>query len=242
MLGQKGAAAQVVENRGFRLDGRVITCEIGHRMRSLSRRAGLVAAFTLGALLAVSSGAGAQIPKTVEHPYVAPSDQALLVFSRPRRRQASEVEVRVVNQGGRCLAFLKNDWHMAAPMWPGKHMLMVVTGSAPPAVQLMQVKLSAGKTYVVKLRTRVSSKNPIEIVVVRRADQPLEAFPPEVRALVPAKPDLRKCTEWVSWKSGKIESRAERVKHDWDQASDEHLDAHTVRRNDGWTAAEVRGE
>ena len=92
-----------------------------------------------------------------------------------------------------------------------------------------------------KLRTRVSSKRPIEVEVVRRADQPLEAFPPEVRALIPAKVDLLKCTEWVSWKIGKIESRAERVKHYWDQASDEHLDAHTVRRNDGWTATEVRG-
>jgi hypothetical protein len=242
LLGQKGAGAQVVENRRFRLDGRVITCEIGHKVVSLSRRAGRAAAVTLGAVLALSSGAGAQIPKTVEHPYVAPSDQALVVFSRPRRRQASEVEVRVVNQGGRCLALLKNDWHMAAPMWPGKHMLMLVTGTAPPTVQLMQVRLSAGKTYVVKLRARVNSKNPIEIEVVRRADQPLEAFPPEVRALVPAKPDLRKCTEWVSWKSGKIESRAERVKHDWDQATDERLQEHTVRRNDGWTAAEVRGD
>ena len=211
-------------------------------MLSLSRRPGLVAAVvSLGVLLAGSSGAAAQIPRTVEHPYVAPSDQALLVFSRPRRRQASEVEVRVVNQGGRCLALLKNDWHMAAPIWPGKHMLMLVTGTAPPTVQLMQVKVSGGKTYVVKLRTRVSSKRPIEVEVVRRADQPLEAFPPEVRALIPAKVDLRKCTEWVSWKRGKIESRAERVKHDWDQASDEHLDAHTVRRNDGWTATEVRG-
>lgn len=211
-------------------------------MESPPHRAVLLGAALLGVLLGPSTGADAQIPKTVEGPYEAPSDQALVVFSRGRRRQASEIEVRVVNRGGRCIAMLKNDWHMAAPLWPGKQMLMVVTGSAPPTVQLMQVKLSAGKTYVVKLRTRVSSKSPIAIEVVRRADQPLEAFPAEVRELVPARPDLRKCTEWVSWKRARIESRAERVKADWDQASDEHIETHTLRRNDGWTPAEVRGD
>lgn len=211
-------------------------------MVSPPHRAVLLCAAVFGLLLATSADAGAQIPKTVEAPYEAPSDQALVVFSRGRRRQASEVEVRVVNRGGRCIAMLKNDWHMAAPLWPGKQMLMVITGTAPPTVQLMEVKLSAGKTYVVKLRTRVSSKSPIEVDVVRRADQPLETFPANVRELVPAKPDLRKCTEWVSWKRAKIESRAERVKADWDEASDEHIETHTVRRNDGWTVAEVRGD
>jgi len=124
-------------------------------------------------------------------------------------------------------------------MWPGKHMLMVNTGTAPPTVQLMEVRLSAGKTYVVVLRTRVNAKRPVAIKVLRRADQPLEAFPPAVRDRVPAKPDLRRCTEWISWKRGKIESRAQRVKVDWDRAGHEHRATHTVHRNDGWIAAEV---
>ncbi|TNF64380.1 MAG: hypothetical protein EP303_01220 [Deltaproteobacteria bacterium] len=86
----------------------------------------------VASLLATATPAGAQIPKTVETPYAAPSDQALLVFSRPRRRQASETTYRIVNQAGRCIAVLNNGWQMAAPMWPGKHMLMVITGTAPP--------------------------------------------------------------------------------------------------------------
>jgi hypothetical protein len=195
----------------------------------------------VAALLATAAPAGAQIPKTVESPYAAPSDQALLVFSRPRRRQASETTYQIVNQAGRCIAVLNNGWQMAAPMWPGKHMLMVITGTAPPTIQLLQAKLSGGKTYVVNLRSRVNVKSPVAIEVVRRSEQPLEAFPPAVRELVPNKPDLRQCTEWVSWKRSKIEPRAEQAKLKWDEASEEHRNQHTVRRNDGWTAAEVRG-
>ena len=208
-------------------------------MNRLSGRARPLVVTLFMALLAASSVSQAQIPKTVEAPYAAPPDQALLVFSRPRRRQASEVTMHIVNQAGRCIAVLDNDSQMAAPMWPGKHMLMVITGMAPPTVQLMEARLSAGKTYVVNLRTRVNAKNPVAIKVLRRADQALEAFPPAIRDEVPAKRDLRGCTEWVSWKRKKIESRAHRVKVDWDEASDEHRATLTVRRGDGWTAAEV---
>jgi hypothetical protein len=150
------------------------------------------------------------------------------------------VGYRVVSQAGRCLAVLNDGWQMAAAMWPGRHMVMVVTGTAPPTIQLLELKLSAGKTYVVNLRSRVNTKHPVEIQIVRRSDQPLEVFPAAVRELAPAKPDLRKCTEWVSWKRAKIETRAEQAKRKWDDAAEEHRDAHTVRRSDGWTAAEVR--
>ena len=184
--------------------------------------------------------AHAQIPKADKSPYAAPSDQALMVFTRPRHRQASEVTFRVVTHAGRCLARLDNDSQMAAALWPGTHMLMVVTGSAPPTVQLLQAKVSAGKTYVVELRPRVNVKAPVKISVVRRGDQALEVFPSVIRDSMPAKHDLRKCTEWVSWKRPKIEPRAERAKYDWDEkASDEHRDAHSVRRNDGWLATEI---
>ena len=217
-----------------------MTCEIDHKMKASTLRPSCAAELLAIALAVVSLRAEAQIPKTQQHPYAASTEQALLVFSRPRRRQASEVTFRIVNRAGRCLAVLENGWQMAAPMWPGTQMLMVITGTAPPTNQLVQVKLSAGKTYVVNLRARVNVKSPVDIQVVRRGDQPLEAFPPAVRDVAPAKPDLRQCTEWVSWKRSKIEPRAEQAKLKWDEASEEHIDAHTVRRNDGWTAAEVQ--
>ena len=220
-----------------------MACEIDHRMTRRSIRVGgalVVLVIALLLLLLPDPAADAQIPKVVESPYTPPSDQALVVFSRPRRRQPSEVDYRIVSQAGRCLAVLANGWQMAARMWPGKHMLMVITGTAPPTIQLMQLKLSAGKTYVIQFRPRVHTKRPVKIEVVRRSDQPLEAFPAAVRELSHAKPDLRNCTEWVSWKRSKIEPRAEQAKRKWDEASEEHRDAHTVHRNDGWTAAEVR--
>jgi hypothetical protein len=118
---------------------------------------------------------------------------------------------------------------------------MVVTGTAPPTVQLMQAKVSAGKTYVVKLHMRVSAKSPVDIQVVRRADQPLGQFPQEIKAVTPFEQDLRSCTEWVSWKRSKLEPKAEAAKATWDDADDEFRDLRTVRRNDGWTPDEVMG-
>jgi len=199
---------------------------------------------SLLALVALSTGvaAEAQIPRATasESRYEAPSDQALVVFNRPRRRQPSELTFRVVSQAGRCLAVLNNGWQMSATLWPGRHMVMVVTGTAPPTIQLMELKLSAGRTYVVNLSPRVHAKRPVTIEILRRKNQPLEAFPPSVRQLAPIKPDLRTCTEWVSWKRAKIETRAEQAKRAWDEGTEEHRDAHTVRRNDGWTASEVK--
>ncbi len=107
-------------------------------------------------------------------------------------------------------------------------MVMVVTGTAPPTVQLMELRLSAGKTYVVNLRTRVNTKSPVEIGIVRRDDQPLEAFPPAVSERTEVETDLRQCTEWVSWKRAKIEPRAEQAKQKWDkEEADGHRSEHT---------------
>ena len=203
-----------------------------------SAKAALVASSGL-CVLALALPASAQIPKANNTPYAAPKDKALVVFTRPRHRQASETEFRIVTHAGRCLAVLYDGSNVATELWPGKHMLMVVTGTAPPTVQLFQAKVSAGKTYIVKLRARVNVKSPVEIEPVRMADQAMEAFPTELKEQRPLRQDLRKCTEWVSWKRTKIEPRAEIAKEKWDDAPQEVRDEVTVRRNDGWTAEHI---
>lgn len=191
------------------------------------------------ALLTAPARGAADVPKTAETPYAAPAGQALLVFVRPRQRQASETAFRIVDQGGKCIALLDNGWQVAAPMWPGKHMLMVITGTAPPTVQLLHAKLTGGKTYVVRLRPRVNVKSPVRIEVVRRENQPLEAFPLDVDEQSPFQPDLRQCTEWVFWKRDKIARRGAAAKRKWDESSEARREVVTVERSDGWTAAEV---
>lgn len=209
-------------------------------MSAQPKNAPIPFALLLLAALWLGPRAQAQIPKTLDPSYVAPADQALLIFDRPRHHQASETGIRVVTPAGKCIAVLENDWQMAAAIWPGKQMLMLVTGMSPPVVQLMEVNLSAGKTYVVRLHPRVNVKKPVEVEVIRRGDQPLEAFPAAVRERLPAQPSLRECTEWVSWKRSKLGSRAGEAKRSWDEADEEFRDRNTVHRNDGWTAAEVR--
>lgn len=222
--------------------GNKFACEIAHNMARRHLEISRILGVMLIACLGMCASVGAQVPKTVKEPYAAPADQALLVFKRPRHRQASETEIRIVNQAGRCLALLKDGWQAAAPVWPGKHMLMVVTGVMPPTVQLMHAKVSAGKTYVVELKPRVNVKSPVEIRLIRRADQPLEQFPQAIKEQSPFTQDLRRCTEWVSWKRSKIEPKAEVAKQRWDDASDSFRNERTIRRNDGWTATEVTGK
>ena len=220
----------------------MFACEIPHKMaRKLVQIPSVLGALLI-ACCVVRAHADAQISTAIEEPYAAPSDQALLVFTRPRHRQASQTGFRIVNQAGRCIARVENGWQVAAPMWPGKHMLLVITGTAPPTVQLMQAKLSAGKTYIVRLRARVSVKSPVEIEVVRKADQPLELFPSAIKEQGPFEQELRTCTEWVSWKRDKIEPKAELAKRKWDDADGAFRSERTVHRNDGWTAAEVAGK
>lgn len=218
----------------------MLACEIPHNMeRQLPKIPCVWGAAAVVSLLVAPAPASAQIPKTVHAPYAAPTDQALLVLTRPRHRQASETTFRVVDRAGKCIAVIENGWQVAALMWPGKHMLMVVTGTSPPTVQLFQAKLSGGKTYVVKLRARVNVKSPVAIEMVRRIDQPLEAFPTQVSQQRPIRREFRECTEWVSWKRAKIEPKAELAKQKWDDAPEEHRQEHTLRRNDGWTASEI---
>ena len=173
----------------------MFACEIPHNMQRASARIARIICALLIVCIAPSSRGSAQIQKTVDEPHAAPPDRALLVFDRPRHRQASETTFRVVNEAGGCIASLENGWQVAAPMWPGKHMLLVVTGTAPPSVQLLQAKLSAGKTYVVRLHPRVNVKSPVRIEIVRKADQPLEQFPSVIKEQSPFKQDPRKCTE-----------------------------------------------
>lgn len=219
----------------------MFACEIAHNMpRAYFVFPGVFLSMLIACLVPCPA-ASAQAPTAVEDPYVAPHDRALLVLARPRQRQSSETELRVVNQAGGCLGLLRNGWQVAVPMWPGRHMLMVVTGTAPPTVQLLEVKVSAGKTYVVKLRTRVNVKSPVDIQIVRRSDQPLEQFPQDIKAIAPFEQDLRSCTEWVSWKRSKLEAKAQAAKAKWDDADEALRDELTVRRNDGWTSAEVTG-
>lgn len=219
--------------------GHMRVCEVAHKMRRSTRTVqASIALFSL-CWMATAASSGAQIKKADDTPYTAPGDQALLVLTRPRRRQASETDIRIVNQGGRCLAVVENGLTVATPLWPGKHMLMVVTGTAPPTVQLFQVKASAGKTYVVILRARVNVKRPIEIEPMRPADQPLEAFPSSIKEKILLEQDLRTCTEWVSWKQHKIAPKAAQAKREWDSASEEARDMLTVHRNDGWTGAQI---
>jgi len=202
-------------------------------------RALAAALLVIGCLALPSSTLPAQVQQTEPRPYAAPRGKALLVFNRPRKRQASETNFRVVDQAGRCLGILRNGWQIAAAVYPGTQMLLVVTGTAQPAVQLVRAKLSGGKTYVVELRARVNVKSPAEITVVRRDDQPLEAFPKTILEQSPFESDIRKCTEWVSWKRARIEPKAEVAKNKWDDANEAFRDEHTIHRNDGWAADEI---
>lgn len=195
------------------------------------------------AILAVGASASkADIPKTpTKSPYVAPEGEALLVFVRERKRLASEVIYSIVDERGRCIASVANDWKVVAAVKPGTQMLMVVTGVAQPQVQLLKVKAAAGKTYVVKMRPRVNTKSPVELTILRRSTEPLEMFPASIHETGPFKPNLEECTAWVAKRQAKLATKAAQAKEAWKAGDNELRASQTIRTADGWTGDEVAG-
>ena len=172
-------------------------------------------------------------------PYVAPSGDALVVFVRPRKRLAEEVLYSIVDDRGECRAVVGNDWKVAVPTRPGTQTWMVVAGAAQFQVQLLEVRARADHTYVVEMRPRMNRKAPVAIDVVRRADQPLEAFPGGIVESGPFRPTLLgDCNAWVASRRAKLADKARDAKRVWD--SDEEVrKAQTVRAADGWPADAV---
>ncbi len=190
---------------------------------------------------AAASGKADPAKALLGSPYVAPEGKALVVFVRGRKRLASEVVYSIVDKRGRCVASVANDWKVVAQVEPGTQMLMVVTGVAQPQVQLLNVKAVAGKTYVVKMRPRVNAKNPIELTILRRSNEPLEMFPASIRETGPFRPDLDECTAWVQARQSKLATKAARAKEGWHSKDEKFKASHTIDGADGWTRAEVAG-
>ncbi|MDH3625727.1 MAG: hypothetical protein OEQ49_17815 [Myxococcales bacterium] len=181
-------------------------------------------------------------PKSLdESPYVAPEGKSLVVFVRPRKRLASEVIYSVVNERGWCIASVANDWKVVARVEPGTQMLMVVAGVAQPQVQLLKLKAEAGKTYIVKMRPRVNTKNPVELTILRRGTEPLEMFPASIRESSPFRPNLDECTAWVATRQSKLANKAAQAKEAWRGKDKAFRESHTIRGADGWTGDEVTG-
>ncbi|MEM7435390.1 MAG: hypothetical protein AAF436_09590 [Myxococcota bacterium] len=180
--------------------------------------------------------ARADLPQTQpSSPYIAGPDEALLVFVRPRKRLAEEVLYSVVNARGECIAVLGNDWKVVAPIRGGKETLMVVSGVAQPQVQLLEVRALQGRTYVIQMRPRLNRKAPVDLTILRREEQPLEAFPATVLTSNPFRPNLAECSAFVSDKRRKLSEKAAAAKKAWneDQALRERQ---TVVPGDGWPA------
>ena len=199
--------------------------------------------FVSFAILTVEGSASrADIPKTpTESPYVAPEGKALLVFVRERKRLAEDAIYSIVNERGRCIASVADDWKVIARVRPGTQMLMVVTGVAQPQVQLLKVKAAAGKTYVVKMRPRVNTKSPVKLTILRRSTEPLEMFPASIRETGPFKPNLKECTAWVAKRQAKLATKAAQAKEGWKAEDKEFRASRTIRAADGWKGDEVAG-
>ncbi|MGB5811585.1 MAG: hypothetical protein WBG86_13695 [Polyangiales bacterium] len=189
--------------------------------------------------LVASSVAQADFPTTPKaSPYVAPEGRALLVFDRPRKRLSEELVFSIVNERGECVGVLGNGWKIVVPVRPSTQTLLIVTGVAQPQVQLLKVKPTAGNTYVIRMRPRVDRKAPVELTIVRKGDQPLEAFPGSILESSPFRPNLDDCSAWVRSRRSKLTDKASAARREWN--SDEELrSSQTVQRVDGWTERDI---
>ena len=201
---------------------------------------------TVLALLGLGTPVAAEIPTTPESPYVAAEGKALLVFARSAKWQLPDVTYTVVDEGGRCLGVLGNGWTVAAPVRPGRQRIMVLSGTLQMGMQLLRVRLDAGKTYVIRLDPSISAKEPIRFRVLRAEQEPfpsdiLGTTPFRSLASVPMAPweDLDECSASMRKRAGKLESKSKRALEDWSTETKAFRDARTVRPNDGYSASEV---
>ena len=138
------------------------------------------------------------------------------------------------------MAVIEDNTHVTVPLPPGRHNFYLSVGNAPPQVSRLRARVSAGKTYVVRLSAKFSAKDPVAVEVLRRELARLHLFPKLVGEKKPRPSQLQACDAWLKKKHEKLGPKLTEADDAWSNADDATRKARTVRSSNGWTAAEVQ--
>ncbi len=167
--------------------------------------------------------------------FVAPQDQATVVFARPRFLLKT-TKLRILDRERRCVAMLKGKRHAVLAMEPGEHSLVAFMRKDAKQIDL---DLEAGRTYVVRTRPHGVYPTRIQIIPAKRN---APAFDEAKAWLAESKPytsDLEACSKSVQKKrsSKKLDTALDKERAR--RAEDpKYRETHSLTPQDGRTPEE----
>ena len=179
-------------------------------------------------------------PAAEDASFVAPPDKALVVFVRDRAGSRT-VKFRVIDKKLRCLTEFKQNRHVILELEPGEHVLYVAAGTRRAHLERLQLKLAAGRTYVIGARPQLASKKKVDLETVRRNTERFAESKDWIRKTTRHVPDLKRCQKRIDRKRAKLESQVRDVDRGWSGTYESYRTAHSVIEEDGRTAEEAKG-
>ena len=208
---------------------------------SLGRRRGKMKRHHLWIPLALL-WAGFALPTAVEPAasmgptsFVAPADEALVVFVRPSKR-GKAISFYVVDESKKLLTLVKSNEHVAITLSPGKHSLYVVAENAG----LVRAELAAGRTYIISTRPKMGLGR--ARVVVEPALRTSPNFAESAKWLRDTKqgnPDFDKGARWVRNHRDALDKRISVAEWEWSSGNASARAALTMGVDDGRTQKEA---
>lgn len=167
--------------------------------------------------------------------YVAPEDQALLIFVE-RRSDRGHHEFLVVDEHRNFVADLRGDMHTVVTLPPGQHTFYVISEDCEPLV----AAVAAGRTYIADIEPLADGRRVlVDLHAARRGGSLFADAPTWVQQTFRFEPDGRSGQAWVREDRDTIRRAVQIAMDHWESATPEWRAQRTLRPRDGLLAEEV---
>lgn len=166
---------------------------------------------------------------------VAPDDQALVVFVRPKRTPV--INFYVFDEKRKLRTLFKNKEYAAITVEPGKHTLYVVAENA----ELIRLEAVAGRTYVIHAYPKMGfGKARVGVEPARRNSPNFKEMNEWFHKTKRGEPDFKKGEKWTSKRQAALERRMTAAEEDWAKMDEEEQEKLTLRPDDGLSADQAK--
>lgn len=190
--------------------------------------------FVLGFIALRAAGAHADAsPGASGSPFAAPADKARVVLIRERMWNRSS-KYRVIDGSSRCLSAVAGKRHAVFDLSPGSHELYVIVPTTRTQAELLKLRVSAGRTYVIDLASQALRKRNVEAQTVRPNTEEARLVAGGMKRTKRYEPDLGRCDEWLVRKADELPRKLEHARQQWNTADENYRESHTLRAEDGF--------
>lgn len=195
----------------------------------------ILAALITLSLLGCGSSQVSPTHQIVPEDYIAPEDQALLIFVE-RRSGRGHHEFLVVDEHRNFVADLRGSMHTVVALPPGQHTFYVISEDCEPLIAAVE----AGRTYIADIEPLADGRKVlVDLHAIRRGEPLFAEGPTWVRQTFHFEPDHRAGEAWVREDRDTIRRAVQIAMDHWQEASPEWRAQRTLRPTDGLLAEEV---